>query len=148
MRLEVDNEDAIDGGLNLTPMVDMVFLLLVFFLAATTFAREEVELDLKLPPAKSGQPGKVEEKVVVNIAADGRLSVGGREVTLEALRQKLDAAARRSAETPVLVRGDTAAQFGLGLQVLDACRLANLKKVDFAALPSRESPGRGAGEGR
>lgn len=134
MRLEADNDDA-EFGINLTPMVDVVFLLLIFFLAATTFASEEVALDLRLPPAKSGQAGKSDRPLVVNVLADGRLHVDGREVSLEALRQKLQAAGERNAEQAVLVRGDREAQFGLGIQVLDACRLAKIKKVDFAALP-------------
>jgi biopolymer transport protein ExbD len=135
MRLDFDEPES-DEIMNLTPMIDVVFLLLVFFLAATTFAREEVELDLRLPEAKSGEAGKQQgRQLVVNLLADGRLSMEGREVTLEALRQKLAAAAARDREQGVLVRGDRAAQFGIGLQVLDACRLAKLAKVDFAALP-------------
>jgi biopolymer transport protein ExbD len=136
MRLDAGDDDT-DGGINLMPMVDVVFLLLIFFLAATTFAREEVELDLRLPEARSGQQGQPERQLIVNMLADGRLTMGGREVTLEALRQKLAAAVARQANQAVLVRGDRAAQFGLGLQVLDACRLANVKKVDFAALPQK-----------
>ncbi len=122
-------------AINLTPMVDMVFLLLIFFLAATTFASDESRLDLRLPQAKSGQQGKGDKPLVVNVLADGRLSVDGRDVTLQALQQKLHAAGERNAEQAVLVRGDQAAQYGLGVQVLDACRLAKIKKVDFAALP-------------
>ncbi len=136
MRLDPHEEDD-DVGINLTPMIDMVFLLLIFFLAATTFASEEVALDLRLPQAKSGQSGKNERPLIVNVLADGRLDVDGREVTFEALRQKLQSAGERNAEQAVLVRGDREAQFGLGVQVLDACRLARIKKVDFAALPVR-----------
>jgi biopolymer transport protein ExbD len=136
MRLERASDDD-DFGINLTPMVDVVFLLLIFFLAATTFANEEVALDLRLPPAKSGQSGKNDKPLIVNVLADGRLNVDGREVTFEALRQKLQAAGERNAEQAVLVRGDQQAQFGLGVQVLDACRLAKIRKVDFAALPVR-----------
>ncbi|MEO6593435.1 MAG: biopolymer transporter ExbD [Planctomycetota bacterium] len=136
MRLDQDDDDR-DEVLNLTPMVDVVFLLLVFFLAATTFAREEVELDLRLPEAKTGKEGAAGPHLIVNVFADGRLSVEGREVTMEALRQKLLAAGQRNRDQAVLVRGDHAAQFGVGLQVLDACRLAKLTKVDFAALPAK-----------
>lgn len=135
--MRLAHDDDVDGGINLMPMVDVVFLLLIFFLAATTFAREEVELDLRLPEAKSGEAGKPDRQLIVNVAADGTLTVGGRAVTLEALRQKLAAAAARDPGQAVLVRGDRAAQFGVGLQVLDACRLANIKKVDFAALPAK-----------
>lgn len=137
MRLDDDDDDRSDG-INLTPLVDVVFLLLVFFLAATTLARKEVELDLRLPSARSGhQPGPA-RPLVVNVFADGRLVVDGREVTFEALRQKLAAAWQRDRAQEVLVRGDHAAQFGIGLQVLDACRLARITKVDFAALPAKD----------
>jgi biopolymer transport protein ExbD len=138
MRIATDDERDDDPGINLMPLVDVVFLLLIFFLAATTFAREEVELDLRLPSARSGAPGSGDQQLVVNVLADGRLVLEGRELTLEALRQKLAAAAERRADQAVLGRGDAAAQFGIGLQVLDACRLAKIKKVDFAALPAKD----------
>lgn len=136
MRLDDDGDSEI--GINLMPLVDVVFLLLIFFLAATTFATEEVELDLRLPEAKSGESGKADRQLIINVQQDGTLSMGGRPVTMEALRQKLVAAIRRDKDQAVLVRGDKAAQFGVGLQVLDTCRLAKVKKVDFAALPARK----------
>ena len=136
MRLDLDDGNDGDSVINLMPLVDVVFLLLIFFLAATTFAREEVELDLSLPEARSGTPARQDRQIVVNVFADGRLVVDGREVTLEALRQKLDAAARRNKDQAVLVRGDEQARFGMGIAVLDACRLARLSKVDFGAMPS------------
>ena len=135
MRLDLDEADE-EAQMNLTPMLDMVFNLLLFFLAATTFAKEEVEMDLKLPESKSGTEGQVAHPVVIQVLADGRIVYDGRAVTLEALVQKLQAAAARNKEQSVLVRGDKQAQFGVGLQVLDACRLAKLGKVDFAALPA------------
>ena len=136
MRLE-DDQDK-DGGINLMPLVDVVFLLLIFFLAATTFATEEVELDLRLPEAKSGEAGKSDQQLINKVSVDGTLTMSGRPVTMEALRQKLVAAVARNKEQAVLVRGDKAAQFGVGLQVLDTCRLAKIKKVDFAALPAKQ----------
>ena len=138
MRLDDDDSDA-GEVINLTPMIDVVFLLLIFFLAATTFAREEVELDLRLPQAKSGKAGNGEQQLVVNVFADGKLTVDGREVTLAALQQKLQAAVQRNAEQAVLVRGDQESRFGTGLAVLDVCRLAKVKKVDFAALPQKQN---------
>jgi biopolymer transport protein ExbD len=137
MRLEADADDSDDLGINMTPMIDCVFLLLIFFLAATTFASNEVELDLRLPQAKTGIEGKGDKPIVVNVLADGSIRVDGRVVTLEALKQKVAAAALRNPEQTVLVRGDEKAQFGLGVQVLDLCRLAKVKKVDFAATPQK-----------
>ncbi|HZT56421.1 MAG TPA: biopolymer transporter ExbD [Burkholderiaceae bacterium] len=137
MRLDLDDTDD-EFAMNLTPMLDIVFNLLLFFLAATTFAREEVAMDLRLPQARSGAESKGGHQLIVNVFADGRLQVDGRVVTLEALRQKLQAAAARDKDQAVLVRGDKQAQFGIGLQVLDACRLAKIGKVDFAALPEQK----------
>ena len=134
MRLDIDDGDE-EPSINLTPMLDMVFNLLLFFLAATTFAKDEVELDLRLPHAASGQPAGDTKQLIVNVLADGNVNVDGRPVTLEALRQRLTAGKERDAGLSVLVRGDRAAQFGVGIQVLDACRLAKITKVDFAALP-------------
>lgn len=134
MRLDLEDHGD-DSGINLTPMIDIVFLLLIFFLAATTFARHEVEMDLKLPESGSGRPAELVHPLVISVLADGRIVLDGREVGFEALRQRLEAAAQRSRDQSVLVRGDRAAPFGAGIQVLDACRSARLTKVDFAALP-------------
>lgn len=136
MRLDLESGSESDDAINMMPLVDVVFLLLIFFLAATTFAQKEVELDLRLPEARAGEAAEPDRKLVVNVFADGRLVVDGREVTIEALRQKLTAAARRNKDQSVLVRGDRAAQFGVGIAVLDACKLAKITKVDFGALPS------------
>lgn len=134
MRLESDEDNY--GGINLMPLVDVVFLLLIFFLAATTFANEEAEIDLRLPEAKSGDVGKANKQLIISLLQDGTLTMGGRKVTMEGLRQKLVAAVARDKEQAVLIRGDNSAQFGVGLQVLDTCRLAKIKKVNFAALPA------------
>jgi len=138
MRLEVD--EGVDQGLNLTPLIDVVFLLLVFFLVATTFADSEVEMDLELPKATSGEPASSEHLIVVSVARNGSLRVDGREVTLEALRQKLRAAASSNRDQEVLIRGDTRVQFGAVAQAFDACLAASLRRVSIAAQPVETEP--------
>jgi len=138
MRLEVD--EGIDEGFNLTPLIDVVFLLLVFFLVATTFAKSEVEMDLELPQASSGEPSSSAHLIVVSIARNGSISVDGRSVTIEALRQKLRAAASRDREQEVLIRGDTRVQFGVVAQAFDACLAASLRHVSIAAQPLEITP--------
>jgi len=133
--MRLDTGEAQEGQLNLMPLIDVVFLLLVFFLAATTFAKEEVEMNLVLPEAQSGEPQGNGQTIVINVASDGRLTVDGREVNLEALRQKLKAAAARNQKQEVLIRGDTRVRFGLVAQALDACILAKLTHIAVAAQP-------------
>lgn len=139
MRLEVN--DASEESFNLTPLIDVVFLLLVFFLVATTFADEEVEMDLQLPDAASGEAGGDNRQLVISIAENGAMRVAGREVTMEGLRQRLRAEAQRDDEQEVQIRGDIRVHFGLVAEALDACRTASLSRVSIAALPA----GRGGG---
>jgi biopolymer transport protein ExbD len=136
MRLDLD--DPHEDAPNLTPLIDVVFLLLVFFLVATTFAKEEVEMDLELPKARHGTADRDAHLLVVHVAEDGRLSVDGREVSLEALEQKLRAAAARDRDQEVMIRGDTRVQLGRVVEAFDACRAASLTKVSIAARPATE----------
>lgn len=138
MKLCPDEEPS--ETINLTPLIDVVFLLLIFFLTATTFQKEEVEMNLELPQAASGQPGDETHVVVINVARDGRILVDGREVTVEALRQKLKAAATRDKDQEVEIRGDRRTQFGVVAEVLDACRLAKLHSISIMARPVDDQP--------
>ncbi|MHC4812147.1 MAG: ExbD/TolR family protein [Planctomycetota bacterium] len=140
--MRLDTGDPDDGGINLTPLIDVVFLLLIFFLTATTFSREEVEMDLELPEAASGEPAAGDQTIVINIGRDGRLVMNGRGVTEEALHQKLRAAAARDKDRQVLIRGDTEARYGLVAKVLDACLVAKLHSISIGAIPHPDNKGR------
>ena len=134
MRLDAGEEE--EGTMNLVPLIDVMFLLLIFFLVSTTFTRDEVDMDLVLPEARSGAPSDTGHLLVINVTQDGVITVDGREVaTQEALRQKLRAAASRNRDQEVLIRGDTRAQFGLVARALDACLEASLKHVAIRARP-------------
>ncbi len=140
--MRLDTSDEGDNTISLTPLIDVVFLLLIFFLTATTFSREEVEMDLDLPEAASGEAGGGEQTIVINISRDGRLVMNGRDVTEAALRQKLRAAASRNRDRQVLIRGDTEARYGLVAKVFDACLLAKLRSISIGAIRSQEDKAR------
>ena len=133
MRLDPGEDE--DQGINLTPLIDVVFLLLIFFLTATTFQKDEVEMNLDLPEAASGQPSAERDVIVINVTRDGRVLVDGREVTVMALKQKLKAAATRDKDQEVMIRGDRRTQFGTVAQVFDACLLAKLHSISIGASP-------------
>jgi biopolymer transport protein ExbD len=137
--MRLDPGPVEDAELQLTPLIDMVFLLLVFFLASTTFATEEVDMDLQLPEATSGTASREVVRLVVTVGSDGGLHVNGRPVSAEGLRQRLRAAAVRNRDQEVEIRGDTRVQFGAVATALDACLAASLKRVSIAAQPAEES---------
>ncbi len=132
MRLDRDEPDAAEVGI--TPLIDIMFLLLIFFLTVTTFAQEEREMDLNLPEARNASEGGSGHVLIINVAQDGTTTVDGRPVTPEALVQKLKAAAAAKKDQEVLIRGDARTAFGPVARALDACRGAALRNVAFAAI--------------
>ena len=129
--MKVQTQDpATDLSLNLAPMIDVVFLLLIFFMVATTFANQEKEMNLDLPTAESGDEATDSpEEIVLNLLADGTIKVKGEAVDQEALESLLVRTARSNAETPVTIRGDQDVVLQRVVQVMDACRLAGLTNI-------------------
>ncbi|MEL6429058.1 MAG: biopolymer transporter ExbD [Planctomycetota bacterium] len=131
-------DPAAELSLNLAPMIDVVFLLLIFFMVATTFASVEKEMDLDLPTAETGEAAENPlDEVVVNIAADGTLQVDGEAVDGARLREILARAARANPKTPVTIRGDRASQLQRVTEVMDACRQTGLFDVGIMTRDAR-----------
>lgn len=121
------------GGFQIAPMVDIVFLLLIFFLVTWNFARYETELDVVVPTANEGKESRrAMGEVILNVRADGEIVLNRRSLTPEEL---LDALTRISALYPdqaVVLRGDENADYKYIVRALDICRSANIWNVAFA----------------
>ena len=119
-----------DGvSLDMTPMIDMVFLLLTFFLAATTFYQQEREMKIALPFAASAGPiSAMLQEFVVNVDDAGRMYLGGRLVEPDQLRSKVREAVSVNAEQKVTVRGDRRAAYEHIVAVLDICKGAGIQE--------------------
>jgi biopolymer transport protein ExbD len=120
-------------GIQLAPLVDVLLLLLIFFLLTWNAARNENELDVKVPQAsaakeKSAPPGDV----VVNVKADGNLVVNRRTMTSAELEQLLKGLADLYSEQAVVIRGDEAGAYKNIIGVLNICTEAGITNVAFA----------------
>jgi len=130
-----DDDGAEDMFINLTPMIDITLNLLVFFMLVSKFSNTERELDLHLPEAESStEPAPAPDEIVINVLADGRVSLGGREVTREALLETLQRAAQANPATPVKIRGDRLVHHENVVNVMDACGLAGLSNLAVGTL--------------
>jgi biopolymer transport protein ExbD len=111
------------GALSLTPLIDVVFLLLIFFLVATRFAQEDRELDVLLPSASEAKPLIVQPKeLFVNVDKDGRYFVDGKTLTGEEVESVLrQAAADNPVNQSVIIRADRRVQFDFVVTVMNAC---------------------------
>jgi len=130
-----DEESADELTLNLTPMIDVVFQLLIFFMVATTFLDPERELAVELPEASSGE--RVEEQVdeiVINVTRDGGLLLSGERVDHDHLFTTLARAAEKDPATPVTIRGDRLVHHENIVAVMDACGTAGLFNLAIGTL--------------
>jgi len=123
--------------IELTPVIDVVFLLLIFFLVATTFHRTERELKIALPEAQTGGPISLAlREIVINVRADGSVVVDGRDVDDDALRTLVADAVARNPDQKVTVRGDRAAAYDAIVRVLDACNASGIQEPYLDTVPA------------
>jgi biopolymer transport protein ExbD len=143
-----DDDDADGFAIPITPLVDIVFLLLVFFLVATTFMDEEKDLTLSLPRA-SAQPGEAPalERIMINIRSDGSLLLGNRPTSRESLFRALVEARRANPMVPVVLRGDKSASHGEIVGVLSICQRARIRNVAVAVQQATEASADATAEG-
>src|SRR5947209_3357011 len=120
---------------NLVPLTDMVFNLLIFFMAATTFAQVEKEMGIRLPKASSFQTLSAEQQqMTINIDAQGKPIVNHKVYDLTSLREQVAASVKRNKEFKVIIRADRSGQFGGFADVADVCKDAGVAEAKIAYL--------------
>ena len=125
-----------EPSINLTSMLDVVMLLIIFFMVGTKFAEEERQTGIQLPNvsenfALSGQP----DEIVVNVDANGKVKVQGEDLTPDSLRILLDAARFAFPNQAVLIRGDGRCEYQQVMDVFSTCKEVVIKNVSVAHAP-------------
>lgn len=123
----------------MAPLIDIVFLTLVFFMTTAVYSSMESELDVKLPTANSAQQSeRTHGEIYINLRDDGRIILNKRVVTIPELQATLNRVAEHFPGGAVIIRGDREANLGRALAVLNCCKNADIENVAFAAL--KEAP--------
>ena len=117
------------SALSLTPLIDVVFLLLVFFLVTARFAQEDYELDVVLPAASEAQPLIAEPKeLFVNIDRQGDYVVDGRVLTRDEVEEVLrQAVASNPVNQSVVIRADKRVEFDYVVAVMNLCNRTGVR---------------------
>jgi biopolymer transport protein ExbD len=126
-------------GFQLAPMIDVVFLLLCFFMTSQIFAQWETEVSITLPTAKTGElPRRLPGEIIINIRADGTTVINTRVLDEAALGDTLRRLAEAFPGQPVLIRADKTTPYEHVIRVLDLCRQADIWNISFAtAVPEQ-----------
>ncbi|MCH8270234.1 MAG: biopolymer transporter ExbD [Planctomycetes bacterium] len=124
--------------LEMTPIIDMVFLLLIFFLVSTTFHQTEREMQIALPEAVSAGPISISlREIIINVGADGEIIVSGRTISADDLRVLIHEAVAANPDQKVTVRGDRNTPYANIINVLDVCKGAGLQEPFLDTVPTR-----------
>ena len=127
-------------SLNLTPMIDIVFLLIIFFMVGTKFSELERKIGLRVPEVSNAQAlTAAPEPRVVNVYRNGKITLDRTPVTLQELTKTLAAARGRYRDLGVLVRGDAGGDFQRVAEVLNACKQADVRELGISVRPAPES---------
>ena len=117
----------------IAPMVDILLFLLVFFIMTWNFARNEAEIDVKIPAAREGKENRRPVgEVILNVRRDGSIFMNRRAMSAEELLQTLKRIAELYPDQAVVLRGDQDADYKFIVDALDICRAANIWTVAFA----------------
>ena len=119
--------------LALTSMLDVIFLLLCFFVTVSVFSQWESEISIQLPGAKTAEdPSRLPGEIIANIAKDGSVRVNGVELTLEDLGARLAKIAKFFPGQAVIIRADRETSYESLVKVIDACRAAGVRNYSLA----------------
>ncbi|MAW11017.1 MAG: biopolymer transporter ExbD [Verrucomicrobiales bacterium] len=127
-------------GIQLAPMIDVVFLLLIFFIVLWNYARFETEIDISVPAASAGEnPERTIGEIVVNVKKEGQIIIEGVEKTEEETLEMFNNIVAAYPDQALILRGDKEASFDHIVKILNLCKKANIWNISFAT-SQPESP--------
>ena len=125
-------------GINMAPLIDMVFILLIFFMVTTSFVKE-TGIDVQRPTASTAVL-KEKGNILIGVNANGHVFLERKQIDVRSVRAHIERCLAENPEGAVVIVADKASRTGVVIQVIDQCRLAGARNMSIAASKS-------AGEG-
>jgi biopolymer transport protein ExbD len=141
--MPLKTEAVEEPAINLTPMIDVVFLLIIFFMVGARFTEMERQLDVQLPTAAGIEPLTARpDPITINVTESGEIDVRSRIYSIQDLEAFLRQARENYPEQAVLVRGAAEGPYQNVMDVLAVCQRADIQTVNLAyRLPQAEATG-------
>ena len=127
-------DDKEDSGIDMSPLIDCVFILLIFFIVTTVFV-EETGVDVDKPQAASATQLE-KNSILIALTEKGEVVYGGREIGVSGVKPLVKRMLQKE-EIPVIIQADQVAQSGLLVRIIDEAKLAGASKVSVATKPAQ-----------
>lgn len=119
------------AGVNMAPLIDLVFLLLIFFMVTTSFVKE-TGVDVQRPTASTAVL-KERGNILIGVDSDGRVFFEKKHIDIQSVRAHIERSLAENPEGAVVIVADKGSRTGVVIRVMDQCRLAGAKNVSIAA---------------
>jgi biopolymer transport protein ExbD len=117
--------------INIAPLIDLIFLLLIFFMVTTSFVKE-TGIDIQRPRASTADL-KEKGSILIGVSSDGKIFLDRKRIDIRSVRAHIDQCLAVNPEGAVVVVADKKSDTGIVIQVMDQCRLAGAENVSIAA---------------
>jgi len=131
---QMASDDNNETGIDISPLMDCVFILLIFFIVTTTFV-EETGVEVDKPQAASAVQLE-KTSILIALTKKGEVVYGGREIGISGVRPLVKRMIQKE-DVPVIIQADSSAQSGLLVRVIDEAKLAGAVKVSLATSKSK-----------
>lgn len=126
------------AGFNITPLIDILLVLIIFFVLTWNFSRDERDLSVRVPTAAQAAESKPRPgEIVLNVRKDGSIVLNQRTMDDASLKEVLRQVAKDFPDQPIIIRADSQVPYEHVIKVLDVCRSANIYNVAFATVRER-----------
>jgi len=127
-----DNDGDIVADINMTPLIDVMLVLLIIFMVSSTAALES-GMDIELPKTALTNEKKDSEILVISLGKDGNVAVQGKKVKPEEITRKIASELKTLKTESVILEGDTSANLGRAVELMDMAKVAGAKNFSIAA---------------
>ena len=131
MKRRYSNNSSDEAAIDMTPMLDIVFIMLIFFIVTTSFVKE-AGLEVNRPTASSAQTVK-KGNIMVAVGAAGDVWVDKRRIEVDAVRANIERLRAESPDGAVVIQADTEANAGVVVKVMDQIKMAGVESISIAA---------------
>ncbi|EHV5554855.1 biopolymer transporter ExbD [Vibrio parahaemolyticus] len=131
MKRRYSSDSSDETAIDMTPMLDIVFIMLIFFIVTTSFVKE-AGLEVNRPTASSAQTVK-KGNIMVAIGAAGDVWVDKRRIEVDAVRANIERLRAESPDGAVVIQADTEANAGVVVKVMDQIKMAGVENISIAA---------------
>ena len=139
MKMSNDDDDSeIVAEINMTPLIDVMLVLLIVFMVSSTAALES-GMDIELPKTALTNEKKDAEILVISLGKDGKVAIQGKPVIQEEITRKIASELKNLKTESVILEGDTSANLGRAVELMDMAKVAGAKNFSIAAEESKKN---------